>query len=260
MKIAVLLRRRRDRPDGALPGADRLADRLLGRCEEAALSAALSLRGADGELVAVTAGPAERETPVLEEALRVGADRAIRIWDPVLDGVDYYGIARVLAASIKKQGFDLVVCGERSEDECQGAVGPAVAELLGVTHLTAAVDLAADGKSVLVTRRDAGSVRTLRVPLPTLVSVTRFVEPDRPAGGGSSGPPVVPGVGARPERPSTKSTIETMDLAAVGITAAELKHRDRCVGRAHAVRVARNATLVGVRDLVERLRDERLLE
>lgn len=242
MKVAVLLRRRRERPEhGAVAANDPLVGALLGRCEEAALSAALAMRGGDGELIAVAAGPADREDAVLEEALRRGADRAVRIHDAVLDGVDYFGTARVLSAALRKQACDLILCGERSEDENQGAVGPAVAELLGVPHLTAAVDLAADGKSVLVTRRDAGALRTLRVPLPALVTVTRFS-------------------GAVPTRKPTKTSVDSLDLAAVGITAAELKHRDRCVGRPHAVRVARNATLVAARDLVERLRDDRLLE
>jgi len=54
--------------------------------------------------------------------------------------------------------------------------------------------------------------------------------------------------------------IQVLDLSAVGLSAAELKHRDRCLGKAHPVRVVRNATLVKDPDeLVARLREDRLL-
>ena len=41
-------------------------------------------------------------------------------------GVDYLGTARVLAATARHLQHDLVVCGDRSQDELQGAMGPAV--------------------------------------------------------------------------------------------------------------------------------------
>jgi hypothetical protein len=55
MKIVVLLRRLRGRPDGAPAG------QLLGRCDDAALRAALGVRGSKDSVTVVTAGPAARE-------------------------------------------------------------------------------------------------------------------------------------------------------------------------------------------------------
>lgn len=238
MKIVVLLRRLRGRPDGAT------ASQLLGCCDLAALRAAVTLKAAvpTAQLVAVAAGPADREDAALRHALMVGADRAVRVDDPGLESVDYHGIARVLAGAVKHVGFDLVLAGDRSEDEVQGAVGPAVAETLAVPHLTGVLDLRLEPGAALATRRDAGLVRTLKLPLPALLTVVSF------------GGKLVSGAA-----PSTQK-IEQVDLHALGIQAMELRHRDRCVGRAHPVRVARNATVVADPDeLIARLRDDRLL-
>lgn len=247
MKIVALLRRLRARPDGAPAG------QLMGCCDEAALRAALAIKAAvpGATLCAVGAGPGGREDAVLLQALALGADRAIRIDDPGLESVDYHGIARALAGAVKTCGFDLLLAGDRSEDEVQGAVGPAVAELLAVPHLTGVLDLrlpGADGggdpRAVLATRRDAGVVRTLRLPLPALLTIVSY-----------AGKPLAPALGQ-----AGKGPVATLDLAAVGIQAMELKHRDRCVGRAHPVRVARNATVVAdPAELIARLRDDRLL-
>jgi electron transfer flavoprotein beta subunit len=240
LRIIVLLRRLRARPDGA-PAPD-----VLGCCDQAALRAALALKRAGHTLVAVAAGTAEREDPALRLALGAGADRALRIDDPGLEAVDYHGVARALAGAIKLAGFDLVLAGDRSEDEVQGAVGPAVAEVLGVPHLTGVLELKLDqgngaAQAAVATRRDAGAIRTLRLPLPALLTI-------------------VSAEGKLEAAPAEGGKIEALDLEAVGIQAAEIRHRDRCVGRAHPVRVVRNATMVTEpRELVARLRDDRLL-
>jgi electron transfer flavoprotein beta subunit len=244
VKIVVLVRRRREGPE---LGASAEGGMILGRCDAAALGAALRLRPTrnGSHVVAIACGPGDREDPALKWALASGADRAVRVSDPALEAVDYHGIARVLAAVTKKVGYDLVLAGDRTEDEAQGAVGPAVAEMLGIGHVTAALDVDGDAEGLRVTRRDSGLLRTLRVPLPSLVAVARLGSL-RPSGETKGAP---------------RGEIETMELAALGIQAPELRHRDRCIGRAHPVRVARNATMVkGARELVARLLEERLLD
>ena len=244
MNLVVLLRRLRGTPEGH--EGYRPAGGLIGRCDDAALRAVLALRAEAGgaTVTAVAAGPADREDEVLQHALAAGVDCAVRVSDPGLAWVDYHGVARVLAAAIRRIGHDLIVAGDRSEDEAQGAVGPAVAEWLQVPHLTGAIDVRFAGKNgapgVLVTRRDPGHVRTLKVPLPALLTVISF---------------------PRPVTPVPKTTaIESIELSSLGIQAAELKHRDGCMGDALPVRVTKNATVVKDADeLVSRLREERLV-
>lgn len=241
MNLVLLIRRVRARPDGQTTEA------LLGQCDAAALDAALVLRGnlPETHLTVIAAGPAAREDAVLRHALEQGADRALRLdEDDLLGDVDYYASARVLGAAIKRSPFDLVLVGDRSEDEGQGAVGPAVAEALGVPHVTGALDVATVAAGAAeVTRRDHGQVRTLRLALPALVTITSFSRRERTAP--SAAPP----------------SIEVVALDALGIRPPELKHRDRCLGRASPLRVARNATtLPSAEELVARLRDDHLLE
>jgi electron transfer flavoprotein beta subunit len=240
VKIVVLMRRLRARPEGGN------AARLCGTCDEAALRAALTVRASTqgATVTALSAGQSASEDPVLRWALAAGADRAVRVDDPALATVDYQGLGRALGGATRQIGADLVLCGDRSEDEVQGAVGPAVAEALGVPHITGAHDVKLAAGAVTLTRREGGFVRTLRVILPALLGVTSH-----------SGSPLPPQESLEPHK-----LIQVLDLAAVGLSAAELKHRDRCLGKAHPVRVVRNATLVKDPDeLVARLREDRLL-
>jgi electron transfer flavoprotein beta subunit len=247
--IVVLLRRLRVRPDAGVAAGQGAPPALIGRCDAAALRAALQLRKPLGAsaAIALAVGGAHSEDEVLRLALAAGADRAARVDDPSLGQLDYHGLARLLAAAVRREGAKLVLAGDRSEDEGQGAVGPAVAEALDVPHVTAARDLRADGAHVSFTRRDAGVVRTFKLALPALVTVAA-----------QAGPEVRSPPGAA--RPSGDGALIVHDLAALGLQEGELKHREALLGRAQAVRLARNATMVGdVADLVARLRDDRLL-
>lgn len=237
MKLVVLVRRLRARPDGG-PAAE-----TLGCCDAAALETALALKRtvAGATVVAVAAGDAAREDAALAHALALGADRGLRVDDAAVKGLDYHGIARVLAAAVRHVGYDLVLAGDRSEDEVQGAVGPAVAEALGVPHLTGTLRVELEPGLARATRRDLGVVRTLRLKLPALLTIVTY-----------DGERARPGAAAR--------AVEGLDFATLGIQAMELKHRDRCLGRAHPVRVLRNATLVSEADeLIARLREDHLL-
>ncbi len=151
------------------------------------------------------------------------------------------GVARVLAAATKQLGFDLVLIGDRSADEGQGAVGPAVAEALSVPHLSAALDVQLDDDAAIARRRDDGHVRTLRLPLPALIAVTRSA---------AEAPSVTLREGA---------VIESLSLDELGIQAPELRHRLRCVGAAIPADRAPATMLAGAGELIARLRDDRLL-
>jgi electron transfer flavoprotein beta subunit len=234
-RVVVLLRRLTAAPDGGRSSS------VLGHCDEAALRAALALRDGGASVTVISAGSSDREDDALRLALTSGADRAVRVCDASLDGIDYHGVARVLAAATRRIGFDLILTGDRSADEGQGAVGPAVAEALGVSHVTAAIDLRVDGGAALVTRRDGAGLRSLKLGLPAVVTLVR-----------SPAPPLSPGEAQGP--------IETLDFSALGIVALELRHRVSCAGRASPVRAAGGATLLHRADeLFARLRDDRIL-
>ena len=64
----------------------------------------------EAEVVAVSIGP-DRVTQALRTALGMGADRAIHVNDPAMEGSDSLGIAKVLAAIVKEESPDLVFAG-----------------------------------------------------------------------------------------------------------------------------------------------------
>jgi len=240
VRIVLFTRRLLARPDGTPATA------VLGARDQAALATAVRLRRAGAEvLVAVAAGPAERQEPALRQALAQGADRAVSVSHALLEKVDYHGMARVLAGAAKHLGYELVLLGERSQDEAEGAIGPAVAEHLGVPHVTAARDLTIElPDHVRFERLDGTLRRTLRLALPAVITVAA----DGLAGGQTEAEPAQ---GREPE---------TLDLETIGIQPPELKYRDRCLGRAMPVRALRSATVLPrAADLVARLRDDHLL-
>ena len=156
-------------PDPNTPG--RLeADNSLARDGEVALDPgdeygveeALLLKEAhEGEVVLVSMGP-EKARDAIRKGLSMGADRGILLTDPGLGGADALLTARALAAAIKDENADLVICGTESYDGSTGMVPPMLAELLGFPQLTFAKHVEVEGSSVTVHRQTADGYQVLK--------------------------------------------------------------------------------------------------
>jgi electron transfer flavoprotein beta subunit len=133
-----------------------------------------------GEVLVATVGP-ERAEDALLACLAKGADRAARIWDPVLEGADPLGVAAVLAALAATEALDLILCGAQSSDAANAATGVALAGLLDVSHVAVVDAIERDGDRLTVQRElEGGRVEVLRVRLPALLTVqTQINEPRR---------------------------------------------------------------------------------
>lgn len=133
-------------------------------------------RGDVSEIVALTAGP-ERAAEALRVALAMGADAGIHICDPKLDSPDEVFTAYIIAEAIKKDaaGFDLILCGKYNIDLDAGAVGPSIAEFLGLPHVGAVtgLDVAADGKRFTARRRIEGADEVVECSLPALLTIEK---------------------------------------------------------------------------------------
>ena len=166
---------------------------------------------------------------------RAGARRVVSLWDASLDETDYYGIAQVLAAAARAVGFDVLVCAEGS----RGALGPAVAERLGVPHLSGVVAARLDGDRVIARRLAGGERRSYEAPTPLLLCVAP--QPPLPVDAG----PVDPGF-----------TVERLSLASLGISSAELRWRRRFAPRPAPGPRARPLAFADVEALADRLAAE----
>jgi electron transfer flavoprotein alpha subunit len=136
-----------------------------------------------GEVVAMTMGPPQAKD-ALVEAVAMGADRSLHLLDRAFAGSDTLATARALSMAIKKEtSFDIVLCGKYSVDAETGHIGPEVAELLGIPHVSGAVKVEFLGKpdSVVVeAETDFGSQR-IQACLPILITTAeRLLKPYSP--------------------------------------------------------------------------------
>lgn len=157
--------------------------RKLGNIDKNVLETAVALKEAHGGSVhAVSFGPPESKDALLRDALAMGADEATVIIDPFDGALDPSATAAVLASALTRLGgFDIVVCGEASDDDSTYQVGPRLAESLGWPQVTYVRGVAVEGVS-LVAERDVGVYsERVRAPLPVLITVTEETNtPRRP--------------------------------------------------------------------------------
>ncbi|MCK1589099.1 electron transfer flavoprotein subunit beta/FixA family protein [Bradyrhizobium sp. 169] len=177
MKIAVLvkavpnpagrpelsqdLRLRRDGREGVLDPGD-----------EHAVEAAVRIAEAHaGEITALSMGPASAVAAV-RRAIAMGAHHGILVTDPVLAGADALVTARVLAAALRCEGYDLVIAGVESTDGSTGTLPITIAQLLDLPSVTFArrIELSAD--TIRVERQTPRGYNILECSLPCVLTVT----------------------------------------------------------------------------------------
>lgn len=156
------------------------AETVLNPYDEYALEAGLQLKERAGGESRVTVFSMAPETlkETLRKALAMGADDAVLLTDPGLEGSDVWATAYAIAAALRKIEFDLLIVGGLTDDSSTGAVPGALAEHLGLPCVTNArkVEIA-DGGLEVERETDVG-YQTVRTPLPALLTTAlTFGEP-----------------------------------------------------------------------------------
>ncbi|MDP5078758.1 MAG: electron transfer flavoprotein subunit beta/FixA family protein [Nonlabens sp.] len=113
----------------------------------------------------VTVGTAEVE-PTLRKALAIGANSAIRVDMPALDG---YAVAQQLAAVVKDGGYDLVIAGRESIDYNGGMVPGMLAAMTGANFVNTCISLEIDGTTATTVREIDGGKETATAALPLII-------------------------------------------------------------------------------------------
>jgi len=178
MKIIVAIKQvpDRDAPIRIATNAKGIEERELqwamNEPDAYALEEALQLKEKNGgEVIVVSAGP-ERVGTTIREALAKGADRAIQVLCDDLGTRDALGVARLLAAAIKRENPDLVLTGLQSEDVGLGQTGVIVAELLGLPHSTLILHVEKTGDGITVKRElEEGWFQRIEMPLPAVLTM-----------------------------------------------------------------------------------------
>lgn len=152
----------------------------LGNIDKNALEEAVRIKEkTGGKVIAVSVG-SEKLDDTIKEALAIGADEAILVSAPELDGAESAVAAAVLAKAIgKAEGCDLILMGEGSADNYSGQVGPRLAEILDIPQVTYVKSIEVDGSGIKAVRNLDDCFETVAVDFPVLVTVISEINEPR---------------------------------------------------------------------------------
>jgi len=143
--------------------------------DELALTRALELKDdATNGVQSVTIGHVGlvSSEPTLRKALAIGADDAIRV---NIESGDAYIIAAELAEAVRKENFDIILCGIESSDHNGSSVGGMLAEFLGYPSVTGVSSVKIEGGQPVITREIDGGKEILSVPSPFVAVVQKGI-------------------------------------------------------------------------------------
>jgi electron transfer flavoprotein beta subunit len=175
--------------------------------DEFGIEAGLQLAEAHGGQVTVVSMGPEKGLDAIRKALAMGAAKGVLVTDPALAGADALTTAKVLAAAIRREGFDLVIAATESTDGYTGVVPQAVAEYLGVPAVTFAKAIESDGAKLQVRRQTEAGYDRVEADLPAVVSVTAGVNEPRY--------PSLKGIMAAKSKPVDRLTVADLGLGAL---------------------------------------------
>jgi electron transfer flavoprotein beta subunit len=211
--------------------------------DEIAVEEAIRLReaGKAEEIVVVSIG-IDKSQETLRTALAMGADRAILVVaaDDVHTDIEPLAVAKILKAVVDEEQPGLVLCGKQAIDNDMNATGQMLAALLGWSQGTFASELEIDDDSANITREVDGGLQTIKVKMPTVVSVDLRLNEPRYAS--------LPNIMKAKKKP-----LDTKTAADLGVDASPrltIVNTAEPVGRAAGVKVA------DVAELVAKLKDE----
>ena len=87
------------------------------------------------DITALSMGPPDASNGI-QQALALGATRGVLLSDQSFAGSDTLVTSRILHAFLVDEQFDLIITGRNSSDSETGQVGPQVAELLNIPHIS----------------------------------------------------------------------------------------------------------------------------
>lgn len=139
-----------------------------------AIECAMQLAGDGGEVVALSAGTGKwlDNSKIRKDILSRGPASLELVMDDALENALPDVTAGVLAAALRKTGFDLVLCGEGSGDLYAQQVGLLLGEKLGVACINAVQSVSVSGESLIVERALEDETEVLEMPLPAVLSLT----------------------------------------------------------------------------------------
>jgi electron transfer flavoprotein beta subunit len=148
---------------------------VLNPWDELSLTRALELKDdAANSIKSVTVihvGPATAE-PTIRKALAIGADDAIRV---NANSSDAWFVAAQIAEVVRKEQFDIIMCGIESSDYNGSAVGGMISEFLEIPSVSAVSGIKFENGQPVMTREIDGGREVVSVPAPFVAIVQKGI-------------------------------------------------------------------------------------
>jgi electron transfer flavoprotein beta subunit len=143
--------------------------------DELSLTRALELKDdtASGvkSVTVIHVGPVASE-PTIRKALAIGADDAIRV---NADSADAWFVAAQIAEVMRKEQFDIIMCGIESSDYNGSTVGGMIAEFLEIPSVSAVSGIKFENGQPVMTREIDGGKEMVTVPVPFVAVVQKGI-------------------------------------------------------------------------------------
>lgn len=153
----------------ASSGTARTSGKAMNSYDAYAVQHALMLKEqVGGDVVAITAGPAAAKD-ALTRALAMGADRGVHIEVNDQGDRDSLSMAQVFAEALKSWEPSVVLLGQQSDDVETGQIGPQLAELLSMPHVSSVMTVDSSGDALTLQRDTEGGYQKVTVPMPAVV-------------------------------------------------------------------------------------------
>jgi electron transfer flavoprotein beta subunit len=186
MRIVVLIKQVPDmnavKVDRTTGKPTMTGQQVVSSFDEYAVEAALQLKEQHGGEITVLSAGGPSVKDATTRALAMGVDRAVQIALPEYNDLDTLALATVLSSEVAKLAPDIVLTGQNSDDYQTGHVGPQLAELLGMPHLSSVTHIEGNESELTVQRdtEDGKQVVTVSTPV-LLMAMTGLNEPRLPS-------------------------------------------------------------------------------
>ncbi|MBD3232441.1 MAG: electron transfer flavoprotein subunit beta [candidate division Zixibacteria bacterium] len=158
-----------------------------------------------GEVIALTVGSEDSDL-ALREALSIGVDSAVRVWQDDIKESDILATAGILSAAIEKIGdVDLAIFGKQAVDDDASSVSGAVGGFLGFPQVLFVKKIREIDEGKLVAERATeDGFDIVETSLPAVISVVKEInEPRLPS--------------LKGKMKAKKAPIEVLGLADIGL-------------------------------------------
>ena len=144
---------------------------IINHDDKTGIEAALQLKEQlGGTVTVVSMGPPQADV-ALREALAMGCDEAYLVSAREFGGSDTYATSGIIAAALKKIGYDMIITGRQAIDGDTAQVGPQIAEKLElpqVSYVEEIIEAAED--HVVVKRQYEDGYHIVKIKTPCLLT------------------------------------------------------------------------------------------